>query len=90
MINGPIWNAGTQGNGSVAILQDDGNFVVYGNNVGDPNDQFFNTKTFGHSPFAGYLIVQDDGNLVLYDGNKNALWQSGTSAGESRGSNAKI
>jgi hypothetical protein len=87
MINGPIWNAGTQGNGGVAILQDDGNFVVYGNDVGNPADTFFSTGTFGRFPFTGYLIVQDDGNLVLYDGNQNAIWQSSTSAAQSPGSN---
>jgi hypothetical protein len=81
MINGPMWDANTGGAGGVAILQDDGNFVVYGNEPGDPNDAAFQTGTFGRFPFTGFLIVQDDGNLVIYDSDQiTPIWSSGTNA----------
>ena len=84
LINSAIWSAFTQNNSaSYAIMQDDGNFVVY-DSFGN---HFFKTDTQGNP--GAFIILQDDGNLVVYaaDG-VTALWQSITSAGEARGSNA--
>jgi hypothetical protein len=42
-----------------AIMQPDGNFVIYGYPVA-----VWATNTYGHG--ACYITLQDDGNLVLY------------------------
>jgi hypothetical protein len=56
--------------GSYAIMQNDGNFVLYTSShaavwasgtVGHPND---------------YIIIQNDGNVVIYDG--QAIWSTKT------------
>jgi hypothetical protein len=86
-INRPIWSAYTQNRGAdIVLMQDDGNFVVY-DSFRNP---FFNTGTFGHPGFTGFIIIQDDGNLVIYDSDQvTPLWQSGTSAAEAPGVNAR-
>ena len=60
-----------------AILQTDGNFVVYENG----KKPVWATDTSGHKPV--FLILQNDGNLVMYKGtgpadNKGVLWNSKT------------
>jgi hypothetical protein len=59
------------GNGNTAIMQDDGNFVLYDQN----NQPVWASGTAGN-PGAD-LAVQEDGNLVVYL-NGNALWASNT------------
>jgi hypothetical protein len=54
-----------------AVLQGDGNFVVYG-----PNGAVWATNTSGTG--ATLLLMQTDGNLVLYAGSQ-PVWYSGTS-----------
>jgi len=84
LINRAIWSAYTQNHAaSIAIMQDDGNFVVY-DSFQNP---FFNTGTQGNP--GAFIIIQDDGNLVVYAGDGlTPLWQSGTSAAEAPGVNA--
>ena len=53
-----------------AIMQDDGNFVVYG-----PKGATWSTGTAGSG--ATEIIMQDDGNLVIYASGK-PVWSSGT------------
>jgi hypothetical protein len=75
----PIWSTGTGGGiaaGGFAVMQGDGNLVVYGADG--------QAKWSGGSAGAGVnramtLAAQDDGNFVVYDsqGNK-ALWSSQT------------
>lgn len=57
-----------------AILQSDGNFVVYNDTISNNNpNPIWSTNTFGLS--SNYLILQQsDGNLVLYDNNNNPIW----------------
>lgn len=84
LINRAIWSAFTQNQAaSIAIMQDDGNFVVY-DSFQNP---LFNTGTNGNP--GAFIIIQDDGNLVVYasDG-LTPLWQSATSAAEAPGVNA--
>jgi hypothetical protein len=83
-INRAIWAAKTDGrNASRAIMQTDGNFVVYDNN----NHPLFATNTSGHQ--GAFMIMQDDGNLVVYTGDgQSPLWASHTSASEAKGVNA--
>ena len=70
-----LWTNGIGGmnRGSFAVMQDDGNFVVYpGPGIPAP----WSTRTWS---FPGaYLAVQNDGNVVVYDAGNNWRWQSGT------------
>jgi hypothetical protein len=78
--NKPIWHTdtwarpfGTHYGGDYAIMQTDGNFVVYSAEIGS----IWDSKTNGRG--ENYLVVQDDGNLVIYaTGTVNAQWASGT------------
>jgi hypothetical protein len=72
------WATNTVGRGAYAVMQEDGNFVVY-------NLDGSAVWASGTSSSAGaYLNMQDDGNLVVYNSRNSALWSSGT-AGESLG-----
>lgn len=84
LINRAVWSAFTQNKAaSLAIMQDDGNFVVY-DSFQNP---LFDTHTNGHP--GAFIILQDDGNLVVYDGDGvTPLWQSVTSVAEAPGVNA--
>ena len=63
------WNTGTAGGGAgQAILQSDGNFVVY-DAQGNPG---FFTGT-GGNPNAR-LVLQDDGNIVIYTSSDQPVW----------------
>ncbi len=64
-----------------AVMQNDGNFVVYSrasiNNQGRDNSIWAsNTDRQGNAPYR--VIMQNDGNLVLYDSTNTALWNSRT------------
>ena len=56
---------------SVAVMQTDGNFVVYQGGVAQ-----FSSNTF-NAP-GSHLVQQGDGNAVVYNPNGQALWNSGT------------
>ena len=57
--------------GNIAIMQDDGNFVLY-----DQDNEPVWASNTGGNPGA-YLAVQDDGNVVVYqDG--SPLWATNT------------
>ncbi|WP_230933881.1 hypothetical protein, partial [Priestia sp. TSO9] len=63
-----LWSSRTNGKKvDFAILQDDGNFVIYGE-----GGALWSTKTSGNR--VNYLVVQDDGNVVIYDVNLKPLW----------------
>lgn len=63
--------------GSYAIMQGDGNFVVYT----PQGEAIFATGTNGHE--GAYLSLQSDGNLVVYGPQGEALWASNTYRGPS-------
>ncbi|MGP4001754.1 hypothetical protein [Streptomyces sp. 8N706] len=65
------WQApGAWPNGYRAVMQSDGNFVLY-----DVNGRaLWATGTYGRP--GAYLAIQDDGNLVVYRG--GALWATNT------------
>jgi hypothetical protein len=66
----PLWFAHTWPC-SVAVMQWDGNFVLY-----EPGGKAcWSTGTWGHP--GAYIVVQNDGNLVVYD-NGSALWATNT------------
>lgn len=75
--NGPggnaIWSSETDGSGAAyAIMQTDGNLVLYRNN----GVAVWSTHTAG---FPGSLaVIQDDGNFVVYAPGGFAIWDSGS------------
>eukprot|EP00884_Botryococcus_braunii_P003207 jgi/Botrbrau1/12888/Bobra.0299s0008.1 len=67
---------------SKAVLQDDGNFVVYSHDVNGNLGVAFATHTYagntlGKEP-AAWGIVQGDNNFVLYGKDDKAVWASNT------------
>jgi len=57
----PVWWSGTVGAAvKLAVMQPDGNFVIYDVN----NNPVWNTGTAGKP--GSFLNVQDDGNIVIY------------------------
>jgi hypothetical protein len=71
------WSSGTAGtDGYVAIMQGDGNFVVYGRH----SNPLWSSVTEGHANVSE-VAVQDDGNLVIYVGSR-PLWASNTAENE--------
>ena len=77
---------GTESSGGnyFALMQDDGNFVVYkGTGPTDNHGVVWATGTGGHPNTAWFAIMQGDGNFCVYHGtgpsnNLGALWCSGT------------
>ncbi len=68
----PLWASATDGRGSVvAIMQRDGNFVVY-DSAGRPA---WATDT---NPNGSTLAVQNDGNVVVYTAGGEPLWSTRT------------
>ena len=66
-----------------AVMQDDGNFVVYSTppqNGKDKNNPIWDSGSYKIQPkTAPYkLIMQGDGNAVIYDANRKVLWASNT------------
>lgn len=71
-----IWGAGTNGKGGDhAIMQDDGNFVIYTSG----NSPVWASNTPGHP--GAFVVVQDDGNVVVYDPSNHPLWASQNNSG---------
>jgi parallel beta-helix repeat protein len=69
----PLWASGTTGSSSaVAIMQGDGNFVIY-NAAGTA---LWSSGTPNHS--GAYLAVQNDGNVVIYSSVGIPLWSTNT------------
>ncbi len=68
-----LWATGTGGNpGAYAIVQYDGNFVVY-TSSGSP---LWGSGTNGQNTSSVYM--EDDGNLIAWGPNGNILWTSNT------------
>lgn len=59
-------------NGYVAVMQSDGNFVVYS----PSGTATWNTETWNHP--GSFLAMQTDGNLVVYSPSGHPLWNSAT------------
>jgi hypothetical protein len=69
-----LWSSGTAGSDAqLAIMQGDGNFVIYDSN----HNPLWATGTNGNP--GAYLAIQNDGNLVIYaPDNVTVLWTSNT------------
>jgi len=55
-----------------AIMQADGNFVIYRDAPYTPDNAVCQTHTHGHP--GAYLVVQPDGNVVIYDITSDVLY----------------
>jgi len=67
----------SKGGKYIAIMQTDGNFVIYSVN-GDKKNPIWASNTMGAGKGPYRLIMQEDGNLVVYDSAKKSLWASNT------------
>lgn len=78
-----LWANGGQGAGARAVMQADGNLVIY-----DDQPDPWNSRT---SPFLGAeLALQDDGNLVINHGGR-AIWtKSAGYVGDRLGANGQL
>jgi GH25 family lysozyme M1 (1,4-beta-N-acetylmuramidase) len=75
----PLWMTATNGHSGVfAVMQTDGNFVVY-DSIGTP---LWNAGTQGHP--GAFLALQSDANLVVYTGG-TAIWANYAGAGPRHG-----
>jgi len=65
-----------------AIMQTDGNFVVYAEYPTYPGNFYaaWHTSTYGRDGQGVFLRMQDDGNLVLYIWGGPAIYQTYTNA----------
>jgi Cysteine-rich secretory protein family len=73
----PLWHSNTWNSGAnQAVMQDDGNLVVYADTLGK-----WASGTFGQT--GNWLRMQDDGNLVVYgsSGTDSPRWASNSDAG---------
>mmetsp|Transcript_13855 Transcript_13855/g.12561 ORF Transcript_13855/g.12561 Transcript_13855/m.12561 type:complete len:123 (-) Transcript_13855:82-450(-) len=61
-----------------AVIQSDGNFVLYTSKDFVPSNAAWSTKTNGKGTGPYKITVQDDGNLVIYDNNNEAIWATNT------------
>jgi hypothetical protein len=64
--------------GYVALMQEDGNFVLYSNSHFVPKNALWSSKTNNKGQHPRRVVMQNDGNLVVYDVYNVALWSSGT------------
>ncbi|HQQ98871.1 MAG TPA: DUF4476 domain-containing protein, partial [Cyclobacteriaceae bacterium] len=69
------WQTNTMGHATRAVMQADGNFVLY-----DGTKAVWASNT-SNNPNAS-LVMQDDGNLVIYSTDKRAIWTSNTAQQE--------
>jgi hypothetical protein len=78
-LNHPLFAARTDVAGvgackNTAVMQTDGNLVVYhSNSSGGKKTALWSSGTVGHK--GAFAYVQNDGNFIIYDG-KNPLWAS--------------
>jgi hypothetical protein len=64
-----------------AIMQSDGNFVIYStppNNGKNNNNPVWWTGTHGQGVGPYKISMQNDGNCVLYDSKQKPLWHTST------------
>jgi GH25 family lysozyme M1 (1,4-beta-N-acetylmuramidase) len=69
-----LWVTGTGGtDGYAAVMQSDGNFVLYGSH----SDALWATHTNGHA--GSTFHVETSGDLVVYEPDDHAIWASNSS-----------
>jgi hypothetical protein len=77
-----VWASGTNGTPVIeAILQTDGNLVLYGPaNADGSAHSVWSSNTSGYP--QDVLRVQDDGNVVIYDAVGNPIWTTNTAGAD--------
>ncbi|MEU7065734.1 hypothetical protein [Streptomyces sp. NPDC046161] len=77
----PLWNSGTYGNpGAYALMQDDGNFVIYKKDGGpQTGGGIWNTATYGNRA-NDYVAawIRDDGEFSVSGRGEDSLWSTYT------------
>ena len=68
----------SSGNGYYAVMQQDGNFVLYQTQLWIPQNAIWASGTNGKGVPPTKITMQDDGNLVIYDTYNTATWASNT------------
>lgn len=79
--NGQTLYAGeylSSGNDYYAVMQYDGNFVLYSTMNWVPDNAVWSTHTDGDGTPNHKIVMQDDGNLVIYDTYGRPTWASRT------------
>jgi VCBS repeat-containing protein len=66
-----VWSSGTSSPGASALLQGDGNLVVYSST----SQALWATNTDGNP--SSYLVLSDDGKLALLSPEGGTLWSAG-------------
>ena len=66
------------GNGYSAVMQKDGNFVLYSSGHWVSKNALWSSQTCGKGIGPFCLSMQKDGNLVIYDRNGTPTWASNT------------
>ena len=61
-----------------AVMQGDGNFVLYVSKHFHQKNALWSSNTFGKGSKPYKLVMQSDNNLVIYDGFGTATWASNT------------
>jgi len=75
--NTVLWASNTPGWGNLvmAVMQSDGNFVLY-NRANSPPTALWATNT--NTGAGNYFRIMNDGNLIVYNSSNVILWQSHT------------
>lgn len=68
----------SSGNGYYAVMQNDGNFVLYSTMHWIPHNAAWASGTNGKGAPGRRIIMQSDGNLVIYDSYNSPIWASNT------------
>ena len=63
-------------NGYYAVLQADGNFVIYRSKHFIPRNYLWQSNTAGKGRAPFRLELQKNGNLVLYDSQNSTIWNA--------------
>ncbi|XP_047131880.1 uncharacterized protein LOC124810920 [Hydra vulgaris] len=68
----------SSGNCYFAVMQGDGNFVLYVTHHWVPQNAIWASGSYNKGTAPRRVVMQNDGNLVIYDAYNRATWASGT------------
>ncbi|XP_065662031.1 uncharacterized protein LOC136084841 [Hydra vulgaris] len=73
-----VGNYLSSGNGYFAVMQNDGNFVLYVTQQWVPRNALWASGSTNKGTHPRRAVMQNDGNFVIYDVYDRATWASGT------------
>ncbi|XP_065662035.1 uncharacterized protein LOC100215560 isoform X2 [Hydra vulgaris] len=73
-----VGNYLSSGNGYYAVMQGDGNFVLYVTQQWVPRNALWASGSYNKGTAPRRAVMQNDGNLVIYDVYNKATWASNT------------